>query len=201
MKTILEVSSSGRLGDSVSRQLSKELVAGFADRYPSIDHVSRNLADGVPTVDAPWIEANFTPDDDRSDAQHAALGYSDTLVAELQEADVIVIGVPIYNFAIPAALKAWIDMIARARVTFHYTENGPEGLLTGKKAYLVVASGGVAVGSPMDFATPYLKHVLAFIGIHDVVVIAADQLLGNEAVTLDRARTDIAERVLLHNAA
>lgn len=86
------------------------------------------------------------------------------------------IATPIYNFAVPAALKAWIDLIARAGVTFKYTENGPVGLLTGKRAIIVLASGGTQSGSEIDFATPYLKHVLGFIGIHDVDIIAADQL-------------------------
>jgi FMN-dependent NADH-azoreductase len=90
---------------------------------------------------------------------------------------VLVIGVPIYNFGVPATLKAWIDMIARARVTFRYTDQGPQGLLTGKKAYLLVASGGTPVGSAIDFATPWLKHVLAFIGITEVEVIAAERLM------------------------
>jgi len=90
-------------------------------------------------------------------------------------ADVLVIGVPIYNFGIPAALKAWVDMVARARLTFRYTEQGPEGLLRVKRAYLVVASGGTAAGSAVDFATGYLRHVLGFLGIDDVEIIAADR--------------------------
>ena len=89
---------------------------------------------------------------------------------ELVAADVVVIGTPIYNFSIPASLKAWVDMVARARKTFRYTENGPVGLLSDKKAYIVVASGGVKVGSPADFATPYLRHALSFVGITDVDV-------------------------------
>lgn len=111
-------------------------------------------------------------------AQRAALSVSDTLIKELQSADTIVIGVPIYNFSIPASLKAWIDQVARAGVTFKYTETGPEGLLTGKRAVLVVSSGGVAVGSDYDFATGYMRHVLGFIGITDVDIVAAD---GNNA--------------------
>ncbi len=122
---------------------------------------------------------------------------SDSLVAELKDADVLVIGVPIYNFNVPASLKAWIDMIARARLTFRYTENGPEGLLQGKKAYLVVATGGVPVGSPVDFATPYLKHALGFIGITDVEIIAADRLNSQADEAMDSARARIAELIHL----
>jgi FMN-dependent NADH-azoreductase len=139
-----------------------------------------------------WVGANFTDDADRSDDQKAALAASDEMIAELEAADTIVIGVPIYNFSIPAALKAWIDLIARARKTFRYTEAGPEGLLKGKKAYLVVTSGGVPVGSDYDFATGYLRHVLGFVGITDVNIIAADQqMMNGEAI--NQATTAIAD--------
>jgi FMN-dependent NADH-azoreductase len=197
----LEVSASGRGADSVSRQLSRDLIAALADRYQDIDVVRRDLADGVPFVDQPWIESNFTAPESRSHEQREALSYSDSLVAELQQADIVVIGVPMYNFSIPASLKAWIDMIARARLTFRYTENGPEGLLQGKKAYLVVATGGVPVGSPMDFATPYLKHVLSFVGITDVEIIAAEKLNTQAEDSMDAARARIAEVVHLSAAA
>jgi FMN-dependent NADH-azoreductase len=113
------------------------------------------------------------------------------LIAELEAADTIVIGVPLYNFGIPAALKAWIDLIARARRTFRYTEAGPEGLLKDKKAYLVVASGGVPVGSDYDFATGYLRHVLGFVGITDVTVIdAGQQMMDGDVVNRATAAID-----------
>ncbi|MDH3266802.1 MAG: NAD(P)H-dependent oxidoreductase, partial [Gammaproteobacteria bacterium] len=131
----------------------------------------------------------------RDAAQREALAFSDRLVAELQHADAIVIGAPIYNFNIPAALKAWIDMIARARVTFRYTDNGPKGLLEGKKAYIVVASGGVKIGSKADFATPYLRHALAFVGITDVEFIGAEQLNSRAQEAIDAARVRIADVV------
>ena len=146
----------------------------------------------MPFVDEAWIEANFTPDAVRTRQHVEALAYSDELVVELKKADIVVIGVPIYNFSIPATLKAWIDMIARARLTFQYTDSGPVGLLEGKKAYLVVATGGVPVGSAIDFATPYLRHALAFVGINDVEVIAADQLNNDAGESMDRARAQIA---------
>ena len=98
-------------------------------------------------------------------------------MAELQAADTIVIGTPIYNFTSPASLKAWMDLVARPRVTFHYTENGPEGLLSGKKAIIAVASGGVPIGSDMDFLTPHLRHFLGFIGITDVEFVTAKDLV------------------------
>lgn len=194
---VLEISASGRVNGSASRALTKDLIAALSDRYGNVETVRRDLASGMPFVDEGWIEANFTPEDTRTTLQREALAYSDVLVNELKNADVVVIGVPVYNFSIPAALKAWIDMISRARLTFRYTENGPRGLLEGKKAYLVVATGGVPVGSPMDFATPYLQHALAFIGITDVEIIAADKLNSQREETMDAARARIAELVHL----
>jgi len=194
---VLEVSASGRLAGSASRELTSDLIAALDDRYGNVQTLRRDLADGVPFVDEAFIEANFTPEELRSDEHREALAFSDTLVAELQHADVLVIGVPVYNFSIPAALKAWIDMIARARRTFRYAENGPEGLLVGKKAYLVVATGGVPVGSAMDFATPYLRHALAFVGITDVEVIAADRLNSQAEESMDAARAQIADLIHL----
>jgi FMN-dependent NADH-azoreductase len=195
---ILEVSASGRRADSVSRMLSRDIVAALESRHGAVGVTRRDLADGVELVDEAWISANFTAEEERTAAQHDRLAESDALVAELKQADVVVIGAPIYNFGIPASLKAWVDMIARARLTFRYTENGPEGLLQGKKAYVVVASGGVPVGSAIDFTTPYLRHALRFVGITDVEIIAADQLNQNAANSIDAARARIAD--LIHAA-
>lgn len=193
----LEVSASGRVGGSASRELTRDLLAALEARHGNLEAVRRDLGHGLPYVDEPWIEANFTPDESRTEKHREALAFSDALVAELKHSDILVIGTPVYNFSIPAALKAWIDMITRARLTFRYTENGPEGLLTGKKAYLVVATGGVPVDSAMDYATPYLRHALAFIGITDVEVIAADKLNSQAQESMDAARACIAELVHL----
>ena len=122
------------------------------------------------------------------------------MVAEVQAADVIVIGAPMYNFSVPSTLKAWVDLIARVGVTFQYTENGPVGLLSGKKAYLVVATGGVPVNSPADFATPYLKQVLAFVGISDVEVIDASGFAVNAEEAMERAIANV-EAVALPSVA
>lgn len=192
---ILHISASGRRDDSISRMLAGELIAELEKRYGDVAVLHRDLAQSVPFVDEHWIAANFTAPEDRSSAQREVLSYSDQLVSELRDADSIVIGVPIYNFSIPAVLKAWVDMIARVRLTFRYTENGPEGLLRDKKVHLVVASGGVPVGSGMDFATPYLRHVLAFVGITDVEIIAAEQLNSKADDSIDAARIRIAELV------
>lgn len=183
---VLRVDASMRRAGSVTRELSDKLIDALAREGRPLSVTRRDLADAPldgagapPFVDAAWIAANFTAPEERDAAQRAALAGSDALIEELKAAEVIVIGAPIYNFGPPAALKAWIDQVARARVTFRYTENGPVGLLSGKRAYLVIASGGVASGGAVDFATPYLTHVLGFLGVHDVTVIAADELSKN----------------------
>jgi FMN-dependent NADH-azoreductase len=192
---VLEVSASGRRDGSVSRMLTQDIVDALEQRSGSIELTRRDLSTGIPLVDAAWIAANFAPAASRTAEQRAALATSDALVAELRAADAIVVGSPIYNFGIPAALKAWIDMIARARLTFRYTDSGPEGLLRGKKAYLVIASGGVPVDGPLDFATPYLRQALRFVGITDVEVVAADQLNKRYEQSIDSARMQIAESI------
>jgi FMN-dependent NADH-azoreductase len=192
---VLEVSASGRRADSVSRMLTQEIVDALESRSGKVELTRRDLSKGIPLVDEQWINANFTAEEERSDEQRDVLAQSDSLVEELQAADVIVIGSPIYNFGIPAALKAWVDMIARARLTFRYTPTGPEGLLTGKKAYVVIASGGVPVDSAVDFATPYLRQALGFVGITDVEVVAADQLNNAGDDAIDAARIRIADLI------
>ncbi|HSG58886.1 MAG TPA: NAD(P)H-dependent oxidoreductase [Woeseiaceae bacterium] len=192
---VLEISASGRRGDSVSRRLTRELIDSLEAREGDIELTRRDLSDGIALVDEAWINANFTADEDRNAQQREVLAASDALVEELRAADVVVIGSPIYNFGVPAALKAWVDMIARARLTFRYTPEGPRGLLDGKKAYVVIASGGVPVDSPVDFATPYLRQALRFVGITDVDVIAADQLNKAGDDSIDTARMRIAELI------
>ncbi|MEH6790389.1 FMN-dependent NADH-azoreductase [Parasphingorhabdus sp.] len=180
-QNILRVDASARRAGSSSRALGDALIAKLGAEAV----VSRDLAEPLPHVTEDWVHANFTDEADRSDEQRAELALSDQLVAELFAADILVIASPVYNFGIPAALKAWIDLVARARKTFLYTENGPQGLLTGKKAYVLIASGGTAIGSEIDFASGYLRHVLGFIGIDDVTIIAADQQMirGEEALS------------------
>lgn len=173
---VLSINSSGRYQDSLTRQVSEKLVAQLKQQSSVSQTKDRDLAKGLPFIDEQWIGANFTDPEQRSPVQQDKLAFSDALVAELEESGHIVIGSPIYNFSVPAVLKAWVDLIARARLTFRYTENGPEGLLKNKKAYLVMASGGVPIGSDMDLATPYLKQALRFIGIEDVTVIDATKV-------------------------
>lgn len=173
MTHILHIDASANLMDSVSRAASAKIVA---DLGASVTH--RDLTtDVLPQIDGAWAAARLTESATRSPEDTARLALSDVLVAELQAADTIVIGTPIYNFTSPASLKAWMDLVARPRVTFHYTENGPEGLLSGKKAIIAVASGGVPIGSDMDFLTPHLRHFLGFIGITDVEFVTAKDLV------------------------
>ena len=190
---LLLVNSSGRQEGSVSRSLAQDLLAALESRHGPFEITHRDLADGIDFVNQDWINANFTAAEDRSLAQRRELTNSDQLVEELLRADILIIGVPIYNFGVPAVLKAWVDMVARARKTFRYTDKGPEGLLQGKIAYLVIASGGVPVDSPVDFATPYMRQALKFLGITDIEVIAAEQLNSRGDDAIDAARQRIAD--------
>ncbi|WP_422060017.1 FMN-dependent NADH-azoreductase [Sphingopyxis sp.] len=191
MTHILRIDASARSQGSTTRSLTDHLVERLLGQSYGAKVVHRDLAATPPALlDESWVFANFTDDAERSAEQKAALASSDALIAELEAADTIVIGVPVYNFGIPAALKAWVDLIARARRTFRYTETGPEGLLTGKKAYLVVASGGVPVGSDYDFASRYMLQVLGFVGITDVTVIDAGQQMMDEGA-VNRATATI----------
>lgn len=179
LNKILRIDSSARHEGSVSRQLSQKVIDRFSEKG-AVQITERDLSKPIPFVSADWVSANFTRAADRLSTQIETLSFSDQLVSELENADTLVIGLPIYNFGIPASLKAWVDMVARAGLTFRYTETGPIGLLTGKRAIVLVASGGTPMGSDIDFATPYLRHALKFIGITDVTFIAADGL-GREA--------------------
>lgn len=181
---ILQIHSSGRKNGSFTRRLSEQFVDKFRETGAQI--VIRDLADGMPFVDESWIGANFTPAGNRTADQSATLSLSDSLVRELEQADIIVIGAPVYNFSIPTALKAWIDQVMRARVTFQYTANGPVGLLKDKRAVIVMASGGVKAGSEYDYATSYLKFALSFMGVKEIALIAAD------ALSIDSAASEAA---------
>ena len=175
MSHILRIDASARNTGSTTRTLADQLESRLVEQSYGATITRRDLNVTPPAfLTENWVGASFTDESERSDDQKALLAGSEKLIAELEAADTIIITAPIYNFAIPATLKAWIDQVARARRTFRYTEAGPEGLLKGKRAYIVFASGGVPLGSQVDFASGYLKHVLGFIGITDVHVIAAD---------------------------
>lgn len=178
MSNILHISASIRGDESVSNALGAKLVKGLAAKNGATITVRDLSKNDVPLVSAGLFEANLTPVADRTPAQQDLAHFADALIAELQSADTLVIATPIYNFGVPASVKAWADMVARAGTTFKYTETGPVGMLEGKKAYITVASGGTPVGSDMDFATSWLTFFLGFLGITDVEVIAADGIMG-----------------------
>lgn len=187
---ILRIDASARRTGSVTRDLNDRIVDRFAAAGET-DVTTRDLADPLPLLTEEWIAANFTDPAERTDEQKAILALSDELVAELKAADVLLIGLPIYNFGVPGALKAWIDLVARARETFRYGETGPVGLLNGKRAIVTVASGGTEAGSQIDFATGYLSHVLGFIGIRDVVFVNADRMMIDAEASLAGAMGQI----------
>ncbi|MEO1637894.1 MAG: NAD(P)H-dependent oxidoreductase [Pseudomonadota bacterium] len=178
MTKVLLVNASGTVDGSVSRAATAKLLA---DLGPT-EVIHRDLAaTPLPQVDATWITTRLIPADQQTAADKEVLALSDELIAEVKAADVILIGMPMYNFGMPAALKAWIDLVARPKVTFAYTENGPVGLIEGKRAIVAVSSGGVPVGAPIDFATPHLEQVLRFLGITDITRHAAKDVLAAEA--------------------
>ncbi|WP_262696088.1 FMN-dependent NADH-azoreductase [Kordiimonas aquimaris] len=184
---ILRVDSSARQTGSISRDIADRLISTLnAQGRTSV--TTRNVANGIPFVDEEWISANFTPPESRTKAQQDKLAYSDMLVSEIAGAETLVISLPIYNFSIPASFKAWIDMIARTKLTFSYSPNGPVGLMTGKRAFVVVTSGGTPLGSEIDFATPYIKQALKFIGITDVTFIDAST---GKPEAIERAKDQI----------
>lgn len=178
MTNILHITSSIRGDDSVSTGLGNRLVEKLAGKNDA-NVVTRDLAkNDLPFIDAERHAANLAPYADRSEAQHGLAKIADELIDELEAADTIVFSVPVYNFTIPATLKAWADLVARAGRTFRYTQNGPEGLLTDKTVYITAASGGTAIGSDIDFMSPWLKFFLGFLGMTDVRIVAADGIMG-----------------------
>ena len=194
MNNILHIDASGRRISSVSRRLSNEIVQVISNDNSNDNSrvVYRDVSQGLPFVDELMIGAYYMPADKRNKEQHQAIAVSDTIVEELKAADTIIIGLPVYNFSMPAGFKAWSDLAARVGETFKYTENGPVGLLEAKKAYVVVASGGTKIGSEIDFLTPWLRHFLGFIGIHDVNIIQAEALNQNSDKAIEEARAAIA---------
>jgi len=179
MSNILYITASIRSdAESVSRSLGQRLVDGLAAKSGATVTTRDLAANDIPYVSAERFGANLTPAADRTPEQAELAAIADTLIAELQAADTIVIAAPVYNFGPPATLKAWADLVARVGTTFRYTATGPEGLLTGKKAYLAIASGGTPVGSDFDFMSRWLTFFLGFIGITDVTIVAADGIMG-----------------------
>jgi FMN-dependent NADH-azoreductase len=180
---ILQINASARSQGANSTRLADSITARLLARDPAASLKLRDLAvEPHPLLDDDALGALFTPADQRTAEQAARVALDDALIAEVQAADVLVLGVPMYNFGVPAQLKNWIDAIARSGVTFRYTEKGPEGLLTGKTAYAALARGGRYRGTPADSQVPYLKTVLGFLGITDLRFVYAEGLnMGPEA--------------------
>jgi FMN-dependent NADH-azoreductase len=196
MKTILQLNSSIYSDNGQSSQLANEFVAAIRGNEKLI---VRDLArDPVPHLDAERFGAFVAKPEARTLKQDAFVAFSDGLINELKQADVIVLGLPMYNFGVPSTLKAYFDHVARASVTFKYTATGPVGLLTGKKVYVLATRGGLYAGSNLDTQTAYVRDFLAFLGITDVEFVYAEGLAISEAsrtASLAKARESIAQRI------
>jgi FMN-dependent NADH-azoreductase len=185
MTKILRVDSSIKGPMSVTRKLTDKITAHINGEVVERDTTT------IPLIDGTWIGAAYTPADQRTEAQNETLALSDALIAELKAADVLVIGMPVYNFGVTAPLKAWIDQICRVGETFAYTAEGPQGLAGAKRVIVAYASGGVPLGAAVDMASAYLKTVLGFIGITDVTFVAAEGVAMGEEAAIERATAQI----------
>jgi len=186
---ILQINSSARRDASHSTRLATRVVERLRETAPESTLTVRDLNNAPhPILDEAALGALFTPANQRTPEQAARVALDDALIAELQAADVVVLGVPMYNFGVPAQLKNWIDAISRAGVTFRYTEKGPEGLLKGKKVYVALTRGGQYRNTPSDTQVPYLKTIFTFLGLTDVQFVYAEGL----AMGADAERNGIA---------
>ncbi|MFY9329241.1 MAG: NAD(P)H-dependent oxidoreductase [Georgfuchsia sp.] len=181
---ILQINASARRDGANSTRIANSIVARLRSADPTAQLTVRDFSSNPhPALDASVLGALFAPAESRTADQVARVGIDDVLIAEVQAADVIVLGVPMYNFGVPSQLKNWIDAIARNGTTFRYTEKGPEGLLSGKKVYIGLARGGRYRGTETDSQVPYLKTVLGFLGMTDLHFIYAEGLnMGPEAI-------------------
>ena len=201
MQKILRLDASANASISGSKQLGDKLAEKIQQNYPDVHINQRDLNHGLSFVDEPWIDANVTPADQRTHEQKHQLALSDTLIAEIQDADRIIITTPMYNFGVPATLKAWIDLVCRAGVTFQYTNEGPIGLLKNKPVDIIITTGGVALQSPVDFVSNYLKQVFRFIGIEQINIIAADQMTLDADNSVKKAQQQINDLAIMTTAA
>jgi len=197
---ILQINGSARVDGSNSTRVADAITARLLARHPEASVTLRDLArEPHPVLDEAALGALFTPAEQRSPAQAARVALDDALIAQLKQADVIVLGVPMYNFGVSVQIKSWIDAIARAGQTFRYTANGPEGLVTGKKVYIGLARGGIYRDTPNDSQVPYLKGVFGLMGMTDVEFIYAEGVnMGPEraSAAFDEVAAQIAESVI-----
>jgi FMN-dependent NADH-azoreductase len=193
---ILQINSSIFSGAGQSTGLAGQFVARLQAQNPGASLTVRDLAaDPVPHLDAARFGAFLAKPEERTPAQQAVVAYSDELIDELKRADIVVLGLPLYNFGLPSTLKAYFDHVGRAGVTFRYTEKGPVGVLTGKKVYVFATRGGFYAGTPNDSQTPYIRGFLSFLGMSDVEFVYAEGLAVSEAskqqgIARARAETD-----------
>ena len=189
---ILQINASARREAANSTRVADSITARLQATNPAASLTLRDLAvTPHPVLDEAALGALFTPAEKRSAEQAARVALDDALIAEVQAADAIVLGVPMYNFGVPVQLKNWIDAIARNGVTFRYTEQGPVGLLQGKTVYVALARGGAYRGTEADSQVPYLKTVLGFLGMKDVHFIYAEGLnMGPEAAARGFAQAE-----------
>ncbi len=178
MTTLLQINASINNVNGQSSQLADRFVAAFRQRNPQAKIIVRDVAadEAVPHLNAERFGAFITKPEERSAAQHAVVTFSDRLIEELKQADVIVLGLPMYNFGVPSQLKAYFDHVARAGVTFKYTDQGPVGQLTGKKVYVFATRGGLYAGTSMDTQTSYVRDFLRFLGMTEVEFVYAEGL-------------------------
>ncbi len=185
---ILHIDSAITGDASVSRQLTARIVAKLKSADPAASVTYRDLNQGVPAIDTDWFHAVRLAPENPTQPQQQLIDISDSYLKEVQDADVLVIGLPIYNFTLTAQLKNWLDQIARAGLSFRYTEAGPEGLLKGKRAIIAYSAAGTPFGSDLDFASGYLRHMLGFLGITDIEFVAADRLAIDRDAGMARAQ-------------
>jgi len=177
MKKLLQINASLFSGNGQSSRMSDQFVAAWREAHPDGQVTLRDLGtDPVPHLTAQRFGALISKPEERSAEQQVVVDFSDTLIDEIRNADVIALGLPMYNFGVPSSLKAYFDHIARAGVTFRYTEKGPEGLLAGKKVYVFAARGGIYNGTALDTQTGYVRDFLRFVGLSDVNFVYAEGL-------------------------
>ncbi len=198
---VLRVDASASVNTSNSKKLGDALVSRMEAIFPGMQVQQRDLNKDISFIDEVWVGANFTPPDERSEMQKKRLEFSDQLIGEIRHADHIILTTPMYNFSIPATLKAWIDMICRAGVTFQYSADGPVGLLKNKRVDIIITTGGVPLQSPADFASNYLKQVFRFIGIENINIFAADQMSVDADTSYQNALDQMAQSYAVNTAA
>lgn len=198
---VLRIDASASVSTSNSKKLGDALIARMEALHPGMQVQQRDLNEEISFIDEAWVGANFTAPEERSEMQKQRLEFSDQLIDEIRHADHIVLTTPMYNFSIPAPLKAWIDLICRAGVTFQYSADGPVGLLKNKRVDIIMTTGGVPLQSPADFSSDYLKQIFRFIGIEDINIFAADQMSVDADASYQNALDQMARSYAMSTAA